>query len=234
MSKTSEHTFGEKYSKGRGLTEYLQTIPGYAPGNPDLLAINISVLLDSIEIENSTASSRLSILQNVRSERFEMYYGNAGLRMRCSQIRDYLASLPEGKKSNDFKKVQKIVQQIRGVNYVKKKKQGSRGEKKIISSSERSFGAILGYCKEVLELIKTIPAYTPGNINLTIANFTLYLAEVELKNSEAAEKFYSLEDARTSRRELYDQLKDRIQKVKSSLASQFGKNSSEYKDIVKY
>ncbi len=98
--------------------------------------------------------------------------------MRCSQIRDYIASLDEGKKSNDFKKVQKIVQKIRGVNYVKKKKQVGGGNKNI-SSSERSFGAILGYCKEVLEIIKTIPAYTPGNINLSIASFSLFLSEVE-------------------------------------------------------
>lgn len=153
--------------------------------------------------------------------------------MRCSQIRDYIASLDEGKKSNDFKKVQKIVQKIRGVNYVKKKKQVGGGNKNI-SSSERSFGAILGYCKEVLEIIKTIPAYTPGNINLSIASFSLFLSEVELKKSEAAEKYFLLEDARTSRREKYNQLKERIQKVKSSLASQFGKNSSEYKDVVKY
>ena len=178
MSKTQEHTFGEKYSKGRGLTAYLQSFSGYTPGNPDLLAINIAALLDIIEIENSTVYERLSNLQNVRAERYEMYYGNNGLRMRCSQIRDYIASLDEGKKSNDFKKVQKIVQKIRGVNYVKKKKQVGGGNKNI-SSSERSFGAILGYCKEVLEIIKTIPAYTPGNINLSIASFSLFLSEVE-------------------------------------------------------
>lgn len=233
MKSIFEHTFGEKYTRGRGLAAYIQTIAGYAPGNPDLSAISISTLLDNIEIANSTASSRLSILQTTRSERFELYYGNAGLRMRCSQIRDYLASLPEGKKSNDFKKVQKLVQQIRGVKYVKKKKQGSQGEKKNISSSERSFGAIIGYCKEVLELIKTIPAYAPGNTNLTIANFTLFIDEVDLKNSTAAEKYYLLDDARTSRRDVYNQLKDRIQKVKSSLASQFGKSSNEYKDALK-
>lgn len=86
----------------------------------------------------------------------------------------------------------------------------------------------------MLEIIKTIPAYTPGNINLSIASFSLFLSEVELKKSEAAEKYFLLEDARTSRREKYNQLKERIQKVKSSLASQFGKNSSEYKDVVKY
>lgn len=51
--------------------------------------------------------------------------------MRCSQIRDYIASLDEGKKSNDFKKVQKIVQKIRGVNFVKKKKQVGGGNKNI-------------------------------------------------------------------------------------------------------
>lgn len=96
-----------------------------------MLAINTEALLDIIEIENSTVYERLSNLQNVRAERYEMYYGNNGLRMRCSQIRDYIASLDEGKKSNDFKKVQKIVQKIRGVNYVKKKKQVGGGNKNI-------------------------------------------------------------------------------------------------------
>lgn len=234
MSRYSEKTFGERYSKGRGLVEYLKQIPTYSPGNNALLPANLNALLDTINTANSNAAFKLSVLQTARAERKDLYYGDAGLIKRCSQMRDFLASLPEGKKAGDFKRMQKIVQDIRGAKIVRKKKSGKEGEAKTKSVSERTFGSIIKQSKDALEIIKSNAAYTPGNPNITVANFTLYLAQVDAKNSEVAEKLNAFDNARYDRSELYIQLKEVVQKIKYALASQYGKNSNDYKDVVKY
>ncbi len=233
MPQQSEKTFGEKYTKGRNLAAYLSLIPSYQPGVSNLLPANINALLDSISTANSNTASKLSVLQTVRAERKELFHGDAGLIKRCSQIRDFVASLPEGKKAGDFKRLQKIVQDIRGAK-VKRKKAGTDSSPKTKSTSERTFASMLRYAKDALEIVKTNPSYTPGNVNITIADFTLFLDSVDAKNAEVAEKYVAYSRAVNERKDFYDTLADIVRKVKSALASQYGKQSNEYKDAVKF
>lgn len=58
MPRYSEKTFGERYSKGRGLVEYLKLIPTYSPGNITLQPANLDALLDTIN--TATIVRRLS------------------------------------------------------------------------------------------------------------------------------------------------------------------------------
>jgi hypothetical protein len=233
MSKQSEKTFGEKYTKGRNLAAYLDLIPSYQPGINDLLPSNINALLDTISTANSNAASKLSMLQTVQAERKDLFHGNAGLIKRCSQVRDCLASLTEGKKSGDFKRLQKIVQDLRG-SKVKRKKAGTDGSSKTKSTSERSYASMCRQAKDALEIVKSNAAYTPGNVNITIANFTVFQDAVDAKNNEVAEKFVAYNNAIYERKELYLSLNDVVRKVKLALASQYGKQSNEYKDAVKF
>lgn len=233
MAYSSEKTFGERYTKGRNLTAYLTLIPSYQPGVSNLLPASINALLDSIDTANSNAASKLSVLQTAQAERKELYHGDAGVIKRCSQMRDFIASLPEGKKSGDFKRLQKIVQDIRGAK-VKRKKAGTDSSSKTKSTSERTFASMLRYAKDALEIVRTNPSYTPGNVNIVIVNFTSFLDSVDAKNTEVAEKYVAYSRAINERREFYDTLGDIVRKVKSALASQYGKQSNEYKDALKF
>jgi hypothetical protein len=112
MPTISEKSFGQRYTKGRELVEYLRTIPTYTPGNPDLELPAVTTLLDNIETANSDVASKLSLLQTERDARLILYKNNqTGLLNKSGQIRDYVASIdPKGKKSLDYKKLQKMVQ----------------------------------------------------------------------------------------------------------------------------
>ena len=104
MPSTSERTFGQRYTKGRELVEYLETLPAYTPGNPDLEPPNLTAFLDSIDIANNDVASKLFVLSTERETRYNLYKGENGLIKRCSQIRDYVASIhADGKKSLDYK-----------------------------------------------------------------------------------------------------------------------------------
>lgn len=236
MASTSERSFGQRYTKARDLVEYLEEIAGYSPGVPELESASIASLLDDVDSANSEVASRLSALQTERDERFNMYQGSDGLIKKAAKIRDYLASiLPQGKKARDFEKAQKIVQRMRGKRLTKKPTLNKDGSvPKTISTIEVSYGSILGAGKELLEVIKTVPGYLPSNSDLTVANFTSFLNSIDAKNSAVAERYEQYDDSVEARFELYDELKDRITKIKLAIAAQYGKDSNEYKDVVKY
>ena len=235
MASTSERTFGQRYTKGRELVEYLKLVTDYAPTETAIQPANLTTLLDSINTANSEVASAKSNLQTERDERLIMFKNSTtGLITRCAQIRDYIASSQtKGKKAFDFKKVQKIVMLMRGIRLSKKPPAGDEG-KKSVSTSERSYGSMLQAGKDVLEVIKTIAGYAPSNTDITVANFTTTLAAIDAENSSVAAMQETYDNKVEARASLYDDLSGRITKVKAALASQFGKQSNEYKDAVKY
>ena len=233
----SENTFGQRYTKGRELVEYLNTLPTYSPGNVDLEPASLTTLLDNIETANSDVSSKLSVLQNERDARLILFKDSqTGLITRSGQIRDYIASIdPKGKKSVDFKKIQKMVQRMRGMRLSKKPEPPAGGTgPKTISTSERSYGSMLAVGREALEVIKTIGTYAPSNTALTVANFTTFLDDIDTKNSLVAQRQEEWDNSIEARGALYDDLADRVKKVRLALAAQYGKSSNEYNDSLKY
>lgn len=237
MPSTSERTFGQRYTKARDLVEYLKLVPTYAPGNPDLAVAAFDTFVGTINNANNAVASQISALQTSRDARLVMFKGPEGLIKRCAQIRDYIASIEtKGKKSVEYKKVQKVIMRMRGIRLSKKKVSTEVGaaEPKTLSTSEVSFGSMLNAGKEVLQTIIGLASYNPSNTNITTANFTTFVTQLDNKNSEIAEKLGTWDNAIETRSDLYAELKDRVSKIKSALAGQYGRQSNEYKDSLKY
>ena len=128
-----------------------------------------------------------------------------------------------------------MVQRMRGQRLTKKPPLNKDGTvPKTISTIEVSFGSLLGVGKDLLEVIKTVPGYAPSNTNLSVADYTTYLTGIDAKNSAVAEKYEQYDDSVEERSDKYAELKDRITKIKLAIAAQYGKDSNQYKDVVKY
>ena len=236
MASNSETSFAQRYTKARSLVEYLEEIASFSPDSPELESANLALLLDDIDNANSDVASKLSTLQTVRDERNELFNGTTGLIKRSSRIRDYLASVvPQGKKSRDYQKAQKMLQRMRGQRLTKKPAMNADGSvPKTISTIEVSFGSLLGVGKELLEVMKTASGYAPSSADLTVADFTTFLESIDTKNSSVAEKYEQYDDSVEARFDLYKELQDRVTRIKLAVAAQYGKDSNEYKDVVKY
>lgn len=236
MPSISEKSFGQRYTKGRGLQTYLGTIPTYSPGNPDLEVPALTTLLDSIQTANADVDSKLSVLQTERDNRQVLYLDSeTGLIAHSAQIRDYIASIEtKGKKSKNFGKAQKIVQRMRGRRLGKVPVAPPGGTVKKNSTSEVSFGSVLAVGRELLEVIKTVAGYAPSNTALTVANFTASLNSIDAKNSLIYQRLEQYDNTVELRLSKYETLADRVTKIKSALAAQFGKKSNEYKDSLSY
>lgn len=236
MPSISEKSFGQRYTKGRGLQTYLGTIPTYAPGNPDLEVAALTTFLDGVLTANTDVDSKLSVLQTERDNRQILYLNfETGLIARSAQIRDYISSIEvKGKKSKNFEKAQKIVQRMRGRRLGKVSVAPPGGTVKKNSTSEVSYGSVLAAGRELLEVIKTVAGYAPSNTALTVANFTASLNSIDQKNSLIYQRLEQYDNAVELRLSKYVTLADIVTKIKSALAAQFGKSSNEYKDSLSY
>lgn len=235
MPSTSEKSFGQRYTKALELVEYLNTVTGYSPGITEIEANEIKTFLTSVDAANSDAASKLSDLQTNREQRYNMFKNADGLFTISAQIRDYIGSIhTQHKKALDYKKVQKYVRNMRGIRLSKKPVNPDGSAGKTSSTSEQSYGSMLRGGKDILEVIKTVPGYSPSNANLSVANFTTFLASIDTKNSAVAEKLEKYDNSVEARGALYKELGERITKVKLAVAAQYGKSSNEYKDVVKY
>ncbi len=234
MPSANENGFGQKYTKAQGMVEFLNALSSYSPGVTELEPTDIKTFLTTVDSANSDVASKLSDLQTNRDLRVNMFQ-NGGLIKRCGQIRDYIASIhPQHKKALDYKKVQKYVQSLQGKRVTKKPVNPDGSPGKTNSTSERSYGAMLKIGKDVLEVIKTVPGYAPTNPELTVANFTTFLTSVDTQNSTVAAKLEAYDNSVETRSTLYKELDKKVSKVKLSIASQYGKDSNEYKDVVKF
>ena len=240
MPSVSEKSFGQRYTKAVGLVEYLKLLPAYTPDNADIQATAFDTFLGSVQTANETVSAKLSELMNERESRLLLYKGPEGLIKLCGKVRDYVASIdPKGRKSADYNKISKTIMRMRGQRLKKKPDPPTpppenAGEKKKVSVSELSYGSVLEMGVSVVEVVKAKAGYAPSNTALTVASLNTFMDNLYAKNRlvlSKAEVYCNAVDVRVN---LYADLKLRVSKAKSALASQYGKQSNEYTEALKY
>jgi hypothetical protein len=232
----SERTFGQILEKARQLLAYIQNLPGYNPTEVELQPAAFDLFLKSVALANEQKDAAEVMLRNVRAERKALYTGADGLASRVTQVRDYLASLPAGKKSVAFKQVQKLVQQIRLKPSRTTKKDAAEKPKREISSYEVSFGARLEKARQIEQIILAEPGYAPSNPAITAAGIDALLDAIDLKNAEVAAKEAIAKQKIENQRTLYygkNGLIERAARIKAAIAAIFGRQSDAYKNAVR-
>ena len=108
---------------------------------------------------------------------------------------------------------------------------------KTISTSQQSFDSKIEFFTALLELVNSVPSYTPNEVDLNIAGLTSFLAQLKTVNTAVITTTTALDTARTNRNHiLYDAVTGLVviaQEVKDYVASLYGKKSNEFKNINK-
>jgi hypothetical protein len=240
MARISEASFGNKLAKGQQLLDFVRTLPDYAPPADYLKAENFATLLDKINEANKQVASTGNLLAQARLNRTELYYGDTGAKFRCAMIRDFIGVLPTGKTSSAYVTVQKEVQKMNNYKKPSKKDETEASEKsalkRTISRSETSFGSVLQSLKNVLEIIKNLPDYKPANDLITIESLQKYINSIEQANQAVNAQLYPYNDSVVKRQEIYEGaegLRVSFQGIKTFIAANYGKTSTEFKEVSK-
>jgi hypothetical protein len=235
----SEKGVGQLLEKSRQLLKYIESLEDYSPTDPALTPAGYKAFLDSVAALNSAVASSLAALRQARAARHALYHGPQGLIKRASRIRDYISSLPTGKKSSDFTAAQKICQSLRPSGAKKAPEPDSTASakrKKEVSQYELSFGAMLEKARQLEQIILLIPGYAPSAADITPAGLDALLDDIELKNAEVAAKLAIANKKIENRAAAYANdpagLRGRVTRIKAAIAAQYGRNSPEYKNVL--
>jgi hypothetical protein len=132
--------------------------------------------------------------------------------------------------------VKEIVRKIRGQRARKIKSDQTEEEtKKHISVSQLSFGEQIEHLNQLIALLKSQPAYTPAETDLTVTALDQLLLAMQTTNAEAMETEVALANARQERNQLLYAPKtgmiDIALAVKEYVKAVFGASSPQYKMI---
>jgi hypothetical protein len=244
MSSQSEQTFGNKLQHGRTLQVAIASITGYAPDNADLTPTAFDGFLDDVLAANGLVASTGQELSNSRQARRLLYFGNPttpGLATLAGRVRDYVGSMPGGKKSSSYPRIQKLVQTINSYRPPKKPVSTSPGqtpaEKKRISQSEKSYGSMAQHGRDLAAAVGKVPGYNPGasNADLQPLALTATMKTFGDSNVTVAGALQTASDAIDDRHASYNDpengLRARFAQVKAAVGGQFGRRSAEYKKV---
>jgi hypothetical protein len=240
MANNQDATFGQKLAKGQQILDYIKTLVNYKSPNLNLNPDKFADLLNQVNEANSIVANTKNLLAQARQKRSDLYYGEDGIKKRCAMIRDFIAILPAGKSSPAYITVQKECQKMNNYKKPTKKEEitadSPENNKKTVSSAETSFGSLLQATKNVLEVIKNIPEFSPANPIINKTGFTQFIADIEAANQAVNTQQYAYNQAVSKRSELYEGangLHACFQGIKTFIAASYGKSSVEFKEVSK-
>ncbi len=100
-----------------------------------------------------------------------------------------------------------------------------------VSQSERSYGSLTQYFGNLVTILSQLADYQSSNPILQISHLESLVVQANQLSVEVATRRNLLTTTRDRRRNAYEELKNRGSRIKAYTRSNYGLNSSEYKQI---
>ena len=232
MVSTSENTFGAKLRKSQDLVTYISGFTKYDPPRQQESVPAMTELISSIIATNASESSQRENYKQAVDSRQTAFSKNTGsVEKLLSPIKGAIES-QYGKKSTEASAVNATIKKMRATKLTKAPTDPAKEiQEKTISQSERSYGSMTQFFNDIVNTLTQFPEYDPSSDPIKIAALQETATQLTTLNNNVAQKVQQLTITRTSRQDLYTDLKDRVQRIKSYVKSQYGNNSPEYKLI---
>ena len=229
MASQTEKTFGSRLSNAESLSTHLSTFIAYSPVRPEDSQVNYNILLADIKTINALVATNKTIYSQAVDNRIKLFRKNSDSLLKTLAPIAGQVKAKFGKNSKEAKDISALIVKIRGEQTSKLKKDAD-GE--FVSQSERSYGSQTQHFADIIAILTQYGAdYAPSNIKIKIATLSTQLTALNAANIAVTTAFGQLKPAQETRQLQYTDLKDRSDRIKESIKSQYGTTSSEYKLI---
>ena len=229
MASNSEITFGARINNAEQLLTHLATFGTYNPISPDIAVPAYTTLIDDTKTNNALVATNASNFSLAVDNRINLFNKNPdSLHKILSPIFAYIKA-KFGKTSKQATDIATLITKIRGekTNKLKKDQEGE-----FVSQSQRSYGSQTQHFADIIATLTSYGAdYTPTNTNITLVKLNAFLQILTNANIAVTTAYGALKPSKELRITQYADLKDRSNRIKDSIKSQYGLSSSEYKLI---
>lgn len=230
MTAIYEVSYGARLRKAQDVLTHITNYNNYQPPRYEETPEGFKKILDQI-ITANTQETQLQQTYNttvtIRQKTFRT--DPISVFKILPLIRGYVQA-QYGKNSIEFKQVDTIIIQIRNSKTIKTYAHDGTIETKI-SQSERSYGSTTQYFSELVTILQKLPDYQPTRTELKIDSLKEFITTINTLNNQVASTYGQLKISRDNRRQLYQQLTDRANRIKAYVKANYGLNSTEYKLI---
>lgn len=229
----SETTFGDRLARGYLLNDAIAQMVGYNPADTDIKTADYKQFLNDVDLKNTTLAGIKTEWQNAVKARQELYFNDTGVKKRTSYVLAYCKS------RSDIKKETVVIERICRLilNYrkpkppkIEKAADDTQTSKKR-NLGEQSFGDLVKLLGDLLEALKQLPLYEPPNTLIKLDELTNFRNSLLDSNTVVGDKIYEYLVITKERLIMYEQLKDKMLRIKATVKAQYGINSNEYQSI---
>ncbi len=225
----SERSFGAVIGKAKKVLNFIAGLLGYVPPRIEESVAILTSFINSVMAKNIEVGGLEGTYGTAVSIRAKAYKGGVksifGLLVliRAAVIAQY------GRKSHQYVAVMRKIRIIRSTSISKPpvNPEDTDAEKKI-SKSQQSYNSIGLHTVDLISVLNSFGDYNPSNPDLTIVNLSAFASQVGTYNTNVVTEFKKLKNARFQRRAMYEDLIDRIKRIKNYIKAQYGINSEEY------
>lgn len=227
MPSQSELSFGARLLRANNLLTYLNNFEGYAPPRENETTSNLEQLLEKIADANEKESfARQNYEMAVVTRHKAFKTDDKSVFKLLAPIRGVVQA-QYGKGSKEFKVIDTAVKNIRASKVVKKTVKDSDVEVSV-STSEQSYGSITQYFTDLVNKLAQLEGYNPSNDTIKKNQLLDFVKDLNAMNKEVALTFHSLRSIKNLRRNLYNELAERVSRIKAYVKGNYGTQSEEY------
>jgi hypothetical protein len=229
MASINEKTFGSRLTNAETLATHLTSFTAYSPVRPEESVANYKLLITTIKTNNTLVASTKTTYSQTTDKRVKLFTKNIdSLNKTLAPIAGQIKA-KFGKTSKEAEYIASLIVKIRGESS-KKLKKDDEGE--FVSQSERSYGSQTQTFNDIITTLTTYGTdYAPVNVKIKLSTLNTQLTALTTANTAVTTAYGAYKPAKDNRQTQYADLKDRSNRIKDSVKSQFGQTSNEYKLI---
>jgi len=230
MASTVESSFGARLLRAQNLLSYISNFEDYNPPRAEENVTEFGKLLENIATLNAEETTLQQQYNTAVTNRVNAFRkSERSVSKLLAPIRAQVQA-QYGKNSTEFRQVDSIVKTMRDTKVsVKPATENTSAVR--VSQSEQSYGSLTQYFRDLVQTLAQMPDYNPSNQDLQVKQLDAFANQLVQLNNEVAQRYQQLRDSRNRRRELYEELKDRVGRIKAYVKANYGTASSEYELI---
>lgn len=234
MAGNTEMSFGAKLRRAYDVLAVVQKLEVYQPPRPEEHIENFTAFVKNLETLNVSANNlgnQYKFAVDQRTEAFRS--GNESMEKSLVQIRGAVEA-QFGKKSTQMTIIAGIIRKIRSTKLMKTPADPTKpSSEHAISDSQRSFGSSVQFYNDLVTSLESFPEYVPSNEKIRIRTLRERFNNLHKLNDNVMSTAQDLQVGVVDRKALFEELKNRVNRIKAYVKAQYGIKSEPYSILKK-